>query len=247
MANYFKYYGRKVESKVDLWLKENAGILPISKLEAKLKDRFGCVPLHIVDETIIKKLNRDTRLENRVDGENVYYKIFNIAEELRQTYERARAQGRIRKYCNGRYNFEYAIIAFSEVPKELHLHAGGDLGDAFAGYQRQWWSKPIPEIIANKIYIFVVGDRIPTEFQEFAALHEYTELLTNSHREATQYEFQKVSEKGDEFLDKFTKWWISYLSYHKKNLEELDQENKDALKEILPQLSIRILEQKGIL
>jgi len=245
MAKYMEYSDGTVESNVDFWLTTNAGILSVSRLEALLKERFACVPVEIIDEDRLKEQNRDSRLENRIDGENVYHKRFDIAEKLSQTYEEARDQGRVKKYNNGRYEFEYAVIDSSEVPENLHFQAGGHLGDAFSNYQRQWWGKPIPDVMANNgVYIFVVGDKIPEDYQEFAALHEYAELLTKSHGEATRYEFQKVAERGNKFLDKYTRWWTSYCG---DTLQNLDQENKVALREILPALSVKILAEKGIL
>ncbi len=245
MIKYLKYIDESVESNVDFWLIQNAGVLSISLLEVMLKKRFGHIPLRIIDEDRLKKLNRDPKLENRIDGEYVYHKLFDIVEKLGQIYDHAREQGRIKRYGNGGRDFEYAVIDSSEVPEEVHLQAGGYLGSAFSSYQRQWWGKPLPESMANnRFYIFVVGDKIPEEFQEFAALHEYTELWTQLHGEATRSEFQKVAERGNEFLDKYTNWW---LLLSKNKLQGLDQENKDALRELLPALSVKILAEKGIL
>ncbi len=239
------YIDQTVESFVDFMLEKNAGMLSISELETRLRERFCTVPIIIIDDIQLREQNRDPKLENKIGGEYVYHKRFDLMEKLARTYESAKEEGRIKSSTSGAYEFEYALIGSTEVPDDLHIQAGGHLGDAFSCYQRAWWLNPVSRIMANGgFYIFVVGDKIPTEFQECTAVHEYVELSTGSHREATYQEFLNALHRGNNFLEKYTRWWGSHC---KRTLEGLDQENKEALKEILPRLSVEILEQDCIL
>jgi len=243
MINYCICPDTKVESYIDFWLVENAGVLSLSELEIKLENTFSCVPILLINEEKLIKLGKDKRLEHRIESGHVYHKKFDIFEKIDGIYNKAKNDGMVKICFDGSNKFEYVLINSFELPKELNLYTKFEIRSGLSMFKRQCWNKPTLDSIKNNgFYIFVLKDHVPNDFHDFVALHEYIELLTKSCGEATKYEFSKVAEKDTEFLNKFTKW---YATLYKQI--QLSQEHKIFLREILPELSIKIFEEENII
>jgi len=178
--------------------------------------------------------------------------ILEVVEANKQLYQIAKGRNSIERYISDKYNLEYAIINCNEVPaKEPHKKGAFsslnlDIAD-LAGLMLAGDGKRIKERVASAIangnyHIFVVKGEVPEEYYGFLAVHEYVELVNRgNHGKATEEEFKEVAKKGEEFLKAYSKW---YLDYNSELLEVLNPARLEVLRKLLPEITMRMLEEK---
>ncbi len=174
-----------------------------------------------------------------------------VYQQFKNLWERISLEEKVKKSSIEGYDFEFGVCEESDIPKEHPYHSGAGIG-IFLGTLKELNSQcrnteEIKKAIdSKKFLIFVVSGQTPNiEFDELVALHEYEEIMHfGNHGIATMIEFEKAAQKGDNFLTKYTEWWVEK---NNEILSHLDEENKEALSELMPDLSRKILEKRGFI
>ena len=171
--------------------------------------------------------------------------IEEIFREHKLLYERARDRGSIRRYTSDDYDLEYAIVSQDEVCEKqpYKRKAFGTLGLDISNYYIDSEGTVEKAINEGNFMFFIVKDHVPEDYYGFLVVHEYVEMINRGHHGiATRNEFREVAKRGEEVLRQYSQWW---MREHKEILEGLDKANKDALRELIPEITKRMLHEAG--
>ncbi|MBW2980792.1 hypothetical protein KY360_05240 [Candidatus Woesearchaeota archaeon] len=171
--------------------------------------------------------------------------IENIFREHQALYEKARDRGSIGRYTSDEYDLEYAIVSPDEVCEKQPYkgRAFGTLVVDIPSYYRDSEGTLEKAINDGNFMFFIVKDHVPEDYYGFLVVHEYVEMINRGdHGIATREEFREVAKKGDELLRQYSAWWIKD---NKKILEGLDEANRNALRELVPEITKEMLHEEG--
>jgi len=171
--------------------------------------------------------------------------IKEIYTEHQALYRKAKDRGSIGSYPYNGHRLEYALV----TPDEL-LEKQPFKGKAFSTllvdipYFEINPMGAIDEAHTSGNYMtFIVEGDVPEEYYGFLAVHEHVEATNGGHHGiATREEFKEVAKRGVEFLKDYSEWWIQN---NEKLLERLSDSDRKALNQLLPEVSIDMLVEKG--